>query len=289
MPHMSINGITFATASDAVFDEPEFVGEIGERSVNGTFVGTEIVEKDVFRGRTVYALAATAEAWRSLINGDGHAFHFENNDAYSDKGLAPSAGTYTTPSGTAKHGTRSLLVASGQSISYALAGKMGRPGWTYADGWTFVGWKHEGSSFAHYIATGKAIAAAGVEDPAGITQYEDGVAGTYGLGYWLDVLATDTVTLKGRDGANAGTNCYFDDFAFWPFEMPAAWAPQLYTWHNANALPTQPRVIVAGDVTERSAGVECRGRVTSITQGNARIDGAHRNNARILEFALFER
>lgn len=296
MSHLEINGITIPGAADSFEEEPDFIADVDERGANGGMLSSSGGRARTWTATTTPQTAAVGEALRSLIEGEGHAWEFTES-LYSFGGLGPSSysGCSANASG-GKHDGR-LAITSGNRFEVTFTSRMRRRGgWDpTATGWTVLVWKQlsvgdggDGTTYHHHIATGDvAVVRGAAANPAGVAQYLDGVAGNASMGNWLSVSAAGLIAVHAYDNAGSAGGYNFSDLVVLPFAMPAAWAPQFFARLNAQRFARLPRIEVSGDAIPDGI-VEARGRVPNLKQRNVHLEGAHRNNARVLQLQLRE-
>src|SRR5262249_48060201 len=92
------------------------------------------------------------------------------------------------------------------------------------------------------------VSMGGVTNPAGVTQYVDGVAGNFQFGNTLSVLSTTPfVAIMGfTTSINLANAVDYDDFWFFPAQVPDAWIPQINTFKNSFPFSLWPRVKIQG-------------------------------------------
>lgn len=302
MPHLTVNGVTFPGEADSFAESPEWIGDVTGRSQSGALVESRTTRKRRWAVRSVFLQAAEAEAWRLMLEGDGHYWRLATN-AVSSKGLGASSGgtfsfaTFTPPTGN----TPCISVGAGSSVSWALGSVMG-PRWTPAAGFTLSVYRQDSTSsgdatsgFYRYLVTGSSAWALGTANPAGVTQYRDGTAGTYGVGEWLELTANGNLSLHGK-GNSAGAS-HAHSYAYLtalPFALPSGWVASLNAYTDARRLAglpwisENPRVVLAGDAIPDTNGANVVARVQSLDQRNVVLGGAHRNNARVLTVEFIE-
>lgn len=287
MTFCTINGVTIPTAADAWEEEQEEIGSVEERGLNSSLTETHVGRVRTFTAACIPKTPAEGLALEKLINGDGQRFSYASN-VYSSKGVAPkSGGSYALAAAVQHDG--SVEVASASFIEYALANKMSRRnGWAPTDGWSLLFF--ENATGSHYAVTGAVAVTRGASsgNPAGVTQYEDGVAGSYGVGNFLDLAADGDVGLHGYSyGGGAGAK-RFDNVVALPFALPSStWAAALYAFHAANPWPSMRQVTLSGDCVSDEQ-VTCIGRARRIKVKQLVIDGTRYNNARAVAFELIE-
>lgn len=297
MPQLvMINGVYWPMAVDTVEEEPEEIGAVRARSLNGIGVTTRVARKRMWRGRSSFHVAAEGEAWRRFVEGDAQSWRFDKA-AISTKGLGPSSGTFATALTDGVHGYGKVTPASSSWIGYTLARRLGVPGgWTAQKGWTLLLWKRlspadggDGTTYHHHVVAGAVNVNRGAAaNPPGVQQWRNGVVGNYGVGNWLSVGAT--TALWGFSDAGVGGAAFaYSGVVVLPFVVPASWVPGLFAFHTASSWPAIQRVRLGGDVVADAGGdVDAIGLVRRLPQRSIILDGQHRNNARVLEIELSE-
>jgi hypothetical protein len=294
MPFLSLNGVTVRVAADSFVDNTERIGGAATISASGRRLNTRNVELRQWTGRTTILARSEFEALRRLIDGHGHVWHFDSaSTVLSTTGISAAGGSPDAAGG--KFGGH-VTVSSTANIRFSLGTRMFRRGtWQGTDGFTIICWKKlivgdggDGTSFYHHIITGSINhARAASANPVGVTQYRNGVAGSYGVGNWFAVESDGDVLLYGYSDGNVGTAYDYDDVVILPFAIPSTWASGIYTFHNARAWSDLPKLTASGDAFAESV-VTVDGVSGRALQHNAMIAGAHANNARALEFDLHE-
>lgn len=286
MPFMTLNGVTVPAALNATKRRAsEVIGEEA-RGHTGTDIGSVQTRKGVWDSKLTPQVAATARAFRALVEGEGHVWSFDSN-LYSSKGLGPSVSTGCAVGAGGKYGSR-VKLDGGQALSYLVSG--------HATQWTALYWKksQNGGTWEHFIVCGD-----GTKYKNGSSTAEDSLISYDGSTFtlrspgeyyansdvWLELndyalnayaMSTDALTLfkvttdNGSSGspeptwntAYAATTAdgdlvwtsqgeaagYFDDVMLVPYVIPTAWASLLYAEANARAFTGLPSLRMAGDV-----------------------------------------
>lgn len=236
MAVLSINGIN-AGALIAAGDEPK--GErrdIGEMSqaTDGTLSITRQARKRDLRFKSVPITRSDADAWESLIIGEGEVWSFDSS-LYGSKGLGPSANVgCTQQTNTSKFGTGRLHVPDTTgSISFPAASN--------------IFGKSTDWSVGVYRSTDGAFSWAHTFVRSDGAKWIDGVRNDGASTTWLSVTS-GVVTIE-----NTGFASFLcDDLVILPFKVLDAWPPLIYA--RAAAYPPAPYVDLTGDwVTEQSA------------------------------------
>lgn len=302
MAHLTVNGVTFPGVADSFAESPEFIGDNLGRSQNGSLVESRTTRKRRWGVRSVFLSASDAEAWRLLLEGDGHFWRLGTN-AISSKGLGPSSGgtysftTFSPPTGT----TACVEVGAGSQISFPVAAYMG-PRWTPTLGFTISIYKLDVSTsgdattgFYRYMITGSSPWSVGTPNPAGITQWQDSTSGSFNVGQWVAMSAGGSLTIHGR--GNVAGVAAFKQYAYLtvlPFALPASWQSSFVAFTEARraaGLPwvsLNPKIVLGGDAIPDANGASVVARVNTLEQRNVVLSGAHRNNARVLEVEFIE-
>lgn len=303
MPHLTVNGVQFPGEADSFFEEPEFIGDVTGRSQSGSLVESRTTRKRRWSVRSVFLTATDAEAWRLMLEGDGHQWRLATN-AVSSKGQGPSSGgSYSFSSFTPTTGTIGCVtVNAGSSISWALGAVMG-PRWTPALGWTAIVLRQDGttigdtsSGFYRYMITGAGSYSVGTANPSGLTQWRDYSSGALNVGRWLAMSAAGVLSLHGLGSATGSpSNAHsYAQLTVLPFALPSTWQFDIATQclnRQTDGLPflsENPRIVLDGDAIPDDDGANVVARVSTLDQRNVRLAGAHRNNARVITVEFIE-
>jgi hypothetical protein len=303
MSFLEVLGIAVPVRKNSWPGKPLFVGQDVTRALDAALCeGRRRRVREWSGVKMVFLEPETAHALRALLEGQFLAVSFDDG-THSFDGIEPAAGgSYTQSATDGKHGGR-LSVSSNNHIAYALEDELGVPGgWFPVKGWTVICWKRltttddgigGAGAYYHHIATGAVAVTQGASaNPADVTQYRNGVAGSYSMGNWLQVLDGE-VRLYGKD--NDGTNNAkdYDELLVLPFALPAAvadaWAASIYAFMDAHAVGRAPFVKIAGDCIPDASPLEVRFRVTAEHNVNVWLAGTHYNNALELECDVRER
>lgn len=298
MPFVTINGVTVPVRRNSWPQKPLHVGAVRERGATGAFQETHVARKIEATGiKLVFQEPTTARAMRRFIDGEGFAARFDDH-VYSFGGEGPKAGgTYTQSASGGKYGGK-VNVGAASYLEYALASVMKRGAtWAPTQGWTVMVWKKlsvldggDASTYHDHIATGSVAVVGGASaNPAGVTQYKNGVAGNWSMGNWIDVASDGDVGIYGRSNTNGPVAYDYDDLVVLPFAVPSSWIAGIAAFRAAQAWSRLPYVVCQGNVIEESAGLEARMIVTDETPVNVRLNGTHYNNALELTCSLWER
>ena len=309
MPALTINGITIPVRGDSFSEERIQIGDSFQRSVGGAMFSSKINSRRRFRFSTSPLSTTDAERIASLIEGNAHAWTFDF-DLSSMSGItnftATGAALATSPA--SRDGTKNLGVPSTTGFEVNLQDKfssLGEQGFSpfSGDGWTACFWRYctaaadgvPSTGWYHFIVTGIVTVSRGVSaNPAALTQYRDGVAGSFGSGNIVSMSSLGVFGVWGyQTVANVGSASNYDDLVVFPFRFTAAMASQFYTGAAGFAVPIFPALVVAGDHVDRYATSEkaiCYGRVDSMSHINATMPGTtSKPNVKILEVTLEER
>ena len=289
MPHLTCNGITVATKSESFEEVADIAGLSDARGTDGGLATSDTVRKREFSIETVTATQANAEQLRRILEGDGQAWPF-NNTSLSAAGLGPQSGTFTLSASGGKFAGR-CTVGSGSVFEVALARRMKQlsgVAWAATLGWTLMAWKKltapdggDGTTFFHQLATGSVVVTRGASaNPASVTQYRNGVAGSYSMGNWIGVAADGDALISGHSNAGAAAAYDYSDFVVLPYTVTAAQALALYNFTSSRAFPALPFVSLGGDALPTPITARCR--IKKIAQRRLILDGAFRNNAAVL-------
>lgn len=199
MPLLTVNNMTIPCKIDGVSLTYEEIGAAIE-GLQGGILKDNRGTLRVVDIETTSLSYAQADALRRVIEGQGHAWNFEDTGAgsawqYSSKGLGyTSASGATQNSGAVRFGTYGLqLAATTGNVIWPI---------TLGSAWTAMVWRDTGGGHEHYIETS-----------AG-DYYLDGLATTQEG--WFNIGAA-TVQLRNTTGGIVG----FDDFVVLPFVLPA--------------------------------------------------------------------
>ena len=89
MPFATLNGITVPVLADTFVDTTERVGSFNGRSSSGARRDSMRVQPRTWAGRTVIRSRDEIDAWRRLIDGHGHVWHFDDSSELSVGGIGP--------------------------------------------------------------------------------------------------------------------------------------------------------------------------------------------------------
>lgn len=145
-------------------------------------------------------------------------------------------------------------------------------GWSLGFKKTFAAGEAPFIAGSHWcVATGAVVYALASGNPAGVTQYVDGVASNFNVGNLSDNggSSAGTFRLYGKLTTGTNANVTYSDFFFVPFQIPATWVLQIYTnlISAGRTFPVLPRQKLDGQwLSIESAPVEAIGRVLTIHQ-----------------------
>lgn len=191
MPFMTLNGVTVPAALNATNRRAsEVIGEEA-RGHTGTDIGSVQTRKGVWHSKLTPQVAATARAFRALVEGEGHVWSFDSN-LYSSKGLGPSLSTGCAVGAGGKYGSR-VKVDGGKRLGYTISGS--------ATDYTLLYWKkaQNGGAWEHFINRSGTIYRNGVADGSvALTSYDGSTLYLISPGYnWAADkiwIANDTPT-----------------------------------------------------------------------------------------------
>jgi hypothetical protein len=218
------------------------------------------------------------------IEGDGQSWRFDSTlHSLSGNGVTNTASpgaTLTKNAGGGKYGGH-LDIGAGGVFGVDMRNKLrSRGGWDPTKGWTLMCWRNfvAGESAAagyHHVILKGAVAftrGASSGNPAGVTQYIDGVAGSHALGRCFSVAVTDPyVGPWGYKTDNTTAAIDYDELVFLPYEIPTKWIGTVGTegmieFHDNYPWPRLPRVVIAGDLLPSDPdGVQVTARVKQAT------------------------
>lgn len=296
MAFAEVYGIALPVAKKRWDLTPQVLGGSDDRADDGTLVSAQTVRKREWSTTFVVGTEVEREAFRRLVEGDGLHVDFDDASGFSFSGLGPKTATsvvYNASGG--KRGGRAIVGSSGV-LEYALAKVVQQQDgdWGATKGWTLAVFKKtsvgdggDGTTFVDHLATGNvAVVRGAAANPAGVTQYRSGVAGSWSMGNWISVDADGDVGIHGYSNANVATGYDYDELLVLPFQLPATlmatWAAALATFRSTTAVGRLPRVKLFGDcIGSDAAPLEVRCRVTRIDNDPQFINGAFQKNARV--------
>jgi hypothetical protein len=288
MAFLKLNGVTIPVFADSLREVPIAIGDLFGRAVSGRHYGTMTATKRRWTFETNQMARADAEKMRKWIEGAFQTFAL-NADALSGTGVALSGSLTHTASG-GKH-TGYTTVASGTHAIANMANKLYLPaGWSpTVQGWTHAAFSYRtiaadgvpADGWYDYLASGLVAVTQGASaNPAGVTQYRDGVAGSHSWGNFNNVLTTgNLVGFSGKTTANVSAAKNYDEFLFAPFEIPSSWVAGLTAFRAAYALAPAPNLYATGDWFDEVAPIEVICRVEAVRQLTAVLPGQSLSSA----------
>lgn len=275
---------------------PTIVGGSDDRADDGTLLSSQTVRKREWASTFVVGTEVEREAFRRLIEGDGLHVDFDDATGFSWSGLGPKTATSVTYNASGgKRGGRAIVGSSGV-LEYALAKVVQQQDgdWAATKGWTVAVFKKLltpdtgfDGTFKDHLATGNVVVVRGASaNPAGVTQYKDGVAGSWNMGNWLSVDADGDVGIHGYSNAGAAAAYDYDELLVLPFALPpallAAWATALATFRATYPVGRLPRVKLFGDcIASDTVPLEVRCRVSKSDIDPQFLGGGFAKNARV--------
>ncbi len=301
MPFATAFGITLPISRDKWVQTPVLVGEDDDdRADDGTLLTGETTRKREWDATAPVGSEVDREAFRRLLEGDGLHVDFDDATAFAWRGIGPkTVGATFNVSGGVRGGRASLN--SGGALEYALRRFMRQPGgsWDPTKGWTLAVFKKlttadggDDVTYVDHLATGSVVVARGASaNPAGVTQYKNGVAGAWSMGRWLGLASNGDVGIHGYSNANAAAAYDYDELLVWPFALPpslaSSWAAQLAAFRVSSSMGQLPRVLLGGDcITEATLPVRCR--MTKAQGEQAMLNGSWASNARVDDLSIRE-
>ena len=293
MPALTINGVTIEISADSFREETVESGDIFARSTaNQMFSDMGMVKRRwSFRTRQMESLKAAK--LRMFMEGNAQVWPFFSVPPISGAGVgANGAGVWSSTTGF--HGD-GLLIGSASSFGVALANKLNVPnGWDATKGWTIGFWSYRtvvadgvpADGWYFYLASGAiTYIRASAANPVGVTQYRNGVAGSFSLGSVIGVGTTTSIS--GYTLNNVATAAYYDDLFVLPFEIPAEWATMLYAFALTTPIAPAPLMVANGDHLDNVA-TNVFIRVTATSHVNATIAGVSKPNVKMMEVTMEE-
>lgn len=284
----TVFGIRIPTTRNDWRQTPIIVGGGDDRVDSGVLGSGETTRKREWGTSLITGTQVEREAMRRLLEGDGLAVDFDDATGFSWSGLGPSLATGVTYSASGgKRGGRAILASAG-ALEYSLAQVMRQPdgAWSATRGWTIavhkklsVGDGGDGTTFHDHLATGSVAVVRGASaNPAGVTQYRGGVAGSWAMGNWLAVTAGGVAGVYGYSNANVATAYDYDELVVLPWALPpammATWAANLATFRASYSVGRLPRVLLAGECIPDPAPLEVRWRQVRSDLDQMAFEGA---------------
>lgn len=300
MALIEINGVEIDSFKDTARCEIMDVGDVDDRGVTGREFDNTVGEKRRWRFDTPPMHWTEAELIRKWITGRGHSWSFDGAK-YSQTGVSNAiAGSFTQSSSSGKYGGK-LNVGSASQFGVELSNKMSVPGiagWAPTNGWTLMAWSLRtiaadgtpSDDWFDYLAHGAVTVTRGVSaNPAGVTQYRNGAAGSFNMGNFTSMLVGtgNRAAITGHCQtalSTAGAKDY-DDLVLLPFQVDPTWVADIAAFRAAQAWSPLPFVYLGGDIINNATPVQVKGRVKDIGYSMARGE----NNTSVLAVTLEER
>lgn len=268
MAYLKINGIDVRIDKESVklvFDE---VGGKTERSAIGAPIASRNAKLRRWSMSTSFDTLAEIERLQKLIDGFGLAWSFDDSTKISSTGATPATAV-SLSSVTGKYGN-GVRIASASNFGVNPQYRVGvhkAGGWVPSMGWTLMCWRWftaaeaPSAGWYHVILTGSTtFNRAASANPSGVTQYRNGVAGSYDLGNAFSVRTSSPYCGPyGYLTTNVANLVDVDDLVFLPYEITATWASAFYTLCSTRAWPKMPLVDVDG--TMLTANIAAKGEV----------------------------
>lgn len=301
---LTINGVTVDVEYESWREESIEVGELSARTLalRPARARGGKVRRWTFRTTPTEMTAAEMEILADWIEGLGQSWKFDNS-LFSGNGVQKTASGTTTAAATGGKFGGKVAVASGSVFGVKMSNKLGVTGgwlptirgWSLLTRRKFVAGESASSGWRDLLLKGAvAFTRNSTANPVGVTQYVDGVAApAANLGRCFSVATADPYTgLHGYKTDNTAADVDFDDFAFYPFQIPTAWVAGIAAWRDEFSWSALPRVKVWGDVFEDGekdfSPVEVVGTVTSKEVVQLIEDGVVKNTKRVLSVMLEE-
>lgn len=312
MPAITINGVSIPIKGDSFAEQRAVIGDTFTRSVGGAMFSSFVARRRTFTFSTPPLESLTAEKYARLIEGVSQVWNFNSTSQIgflSGSGVtnflaSGSATLVSSPTRGAAIAFSSLQLAASAGFRFLLSNKFGiQGGFTTTGstptGWTIMFWKNAttgadgvpSNGWYHYIASGTGSVTRGASaNPAGVTQWRNGVSGSFGMGNMIEVSGSSTTGIWSY-GATSGTGAtsQFDDLVVWPFTLPTSWASGIYSYALGTSFAAAPVVDVSGDHLDGST-IKCFGRVEEVSHINATLPGStSKPNVKVLNVTLEER
>jgi hypothetical protein len=301
MAYLTVDGVTALVFRDTPNESEIDNGDLRGRSVGGVIYSSRGSTKRIWKMRTPPMAPDEATALRKWLKGRGQRWSFDNTQ-YSSAGVCEAfASTYTNNAAGGKHGGR-ITVGSASDFTVDLSDKLYlttsfNPS-THGFSWGF--WRYNvtgaaednvATAWYHYLLVGTAsYTRASASNPANLTQYRNGVAGSYNVGQFTSIDAsTGVAAIYGycSAGAFAAGARDYDDMWIVPYQVPSSWRAGLYTHQNSYAMGNWPNVRAVGDFAEDDP-VDVYITINSVDQINGTLNGTRYNNAQVIEFTMEE-
>lgn len=321
MAFIHINGWRVPVAKDSFNEEELNIGDIFSRNSAGALAGSFSTRKRRFNFQTTPISRTLAEWYRAWIEGRGQSWPFQGANDASGAGVRNTFATsitFSTSGGPISYsgGAGYVEVASASNFSVDMSNKLYMPsGWSPTDGWTFGVWRNSsasdlgGAGWRHYVLTGAVSYNQGTLNPVGVTQYRDGVAGSYSAGAWSQVSSVGNCV--GLYGKTTGAANELKRYAYWwflPFEISSygtvlstdvtTFINDIYADAQLYPFGSWPLVKLTGSLLTGSGGKALGGnipldvmcRVRSIQMINAKLPGQSSHDAanKILDITMEE-
>lgn len=300
MVALACQGVELQVDEDSFVEEPVEHGDLFGRALSTRMVEARGARARRWSFRTL-PIVDIGDKVRMLLEGRGQCWNFDSaTSSLSGAGVTnTAAGSFTRSATLGKYGGH-LLVGSDSQFGVQMSNKLGvRRGWApTVDGWTLGFWTERTIAADGVPADGwyafllhgavSFLRAASSGNPAGVTQWRNGVQGSHAAGYVCQVDTNSPyVAIYGKTLANTNAAKKYDDMFFWPFELPSGWATQINTFMASNAMSNLPAVKLSGDLFRGEVvRAVCRVRSIPLTQ---RIEGGVvKNNEQILEVVAEE-
>jgi hypothetical protein len=284
---LTLNGVTLFADSGKGVDRDDFVvGQGVVRAFDGSVFMSAQGYKRTWKLSFALDLQANTAAWRNWLLGKGDHWSFENNDLYSDKGTAlATGGTASVQGSGAKYGTYCLSTANNATIT--LNGLLA------FQGWTLMLWKQDtnGGAYHHYLVIGSQAGGCAAV-------YKDGVQQAASYPTFINTLTyNNTLSLSSIILVNnTGNTILWDELVLLPFAMPTgAITPggttvpaQLYAFHNGQAWPLMPKLLLGGDLVNDTGTTLVIGKAGSTRTQMANISGTFYHTAAAEALELWE-
>lgn len=230
MPHIKVNGITINALASG--EELVRIGEISE-SFGGGLRRSVRSLKSAYTFTSALYVAAEARALRAWLEGRGHVIAADS-DLTTSRGMIETVGVGVVGA-TGKHGVAVTFPGGGYAQWEALPDVASAP-------WSAAMWIEISATWVHHLF---------INNGSTTTTYVNG--GLDGGFTPADVVARvggNNRALRVGDLNSGGTLVAFDDIVIWDFQVPAAWAPLIFAFHDAQAWPLLPDLFADGDAIQ---------------------------------------
>lgn len=151
MPFLTLNGIALPVQVDQLDrPTPELIGD-RERAFSGRLTSNQRGLKRVWRVPLVPMERAAATALLALVQQEGVSWSWDENE-FSDKGHPPDFDNSEAQASVKKWGAKAFRMLTESVETYTITDGFALPS---APWWTAAYWRHDGSAWHHWIATGK--------------------------------------------------------------------------------------------------------------------------------------